>query len=64
MKSSEFRKSIEEEIIPQIKLNELYDYKNIVSIWKNIDKSKNSELELIFSIITFEIWLKKFKVVL
>ena len=63
LKSSEFRKSIEEEIIPQIKLNELYDYKNIVSIWKNIDKSKNSELELIFSIITFEIWLKKFKVV-
>ena len=64
LKSSEFRKSNEDEIIPQIKLNELYDFKNIISIWKNIDKSTSSELELIFSIITFEIWLKKFKVVL
>ena len=31
--------------------------------WKNIDNSTNSELELIFSIITFEIWLKKFKII-
>ena len=62
LKSSEFRKSVEDEIIPQIKLNELYDFKNIISIWKNIDKSTSSELELIFSIITFEIWLKNFKV--
>ena len=56
------RKSIEDEIIPRIKLNELYDLKNIISIWKNIDKSTSSELELIFTIITFEIWLKKFKI--
>ena len=62
LKSSEFRKSIEDEIIPRIKLNELYDLKNIISIWKNIDKSTSSELELIFTIITFEIWLKKFKI--
>ena len=62
LKSSEFRKSVEDEIISQIKLNELYDFKNIISIWKNIDKSTSSELELIFSIITFEIWLKNFKV--
>ena len=33
-------------------------------IWENIDNSSNSELELIFSIIAFEIWLKKFKVLL
>ena len=51
----------EDEIIPQIKLNKLYDYNNIISIWKNIDNSTNSELELIFSIITFEIWLKNLK---
>ena len=37
-------------------------YKKI--IWENIDNSSNSELELLFSIIAFEIWLKKFKVIL
>ena len=63
LKSNEFREPIEDEIIPQIKLNKLYDYNNIISIWKNIDNSTNSELELIFSIITFEIWLKKFKII-
>ena len=63
LKSKEFREPIEDEIIPQIKLNKLYNYNNIISIWKNIDNSTNSELELIFSIITFEIWLKKFKII-
>ena len=64
LKSNHFREPIEEEIIPQIKSNELYDFKNIIKIWKNVDNSSNSELELLFSIITFEIWLKKFKIVL
>ena len=62
LKSSEFRKSIEDEIIPQIKMNNLYDFRNIIKIWKNIDLSSSTELELLFSIITFEIWLKKYKV--
>ena len=64
LKSNHFRESIEEEIIPQIKSNDLYNFKNIIRIWKNVDKSSNSELELLFSIITFEIWLKKFKIAL
>ena len=64
LKSNHFREPIEEEIIPRIKSNELYDFKNIIKIWKNVDNSSNSELELLFSIITFEIWLKKFKIVL
>ena len=62
LKSNHFREPIEEEIIPQIKANNLYDFKNIIRIWKNVDKSSSSELELLFSIIAFEIWLKKFKV--
>ena len=62
LKSNHFREPIEEEIIPQIKANNLYAFKNIIRIWKNVDKSSSSELELLFSIIAFEIWLKKFKV--
>ena len=64
LKNDYFRESIEGEIIPLIKSNNLYDFKNIKIIWENIDNSSNSELELLFSIITFEIWLKKFKVLL
>ena len=63
-KSNYFREPIEDEIIPLIKSSNLYDSKNIMSVWKNIDKSSTSELELLYSIITFEIWLKKFKVIL
>ena len=62
LKSNHFREPIEEEIIPQIKANNLYDFKNIIRIWNSVDNSSSSELELLFSIITFEIWLKKFKV--
>ena len=61
-KSNYFRKPIEEEIIPQIKASNLYNFKNIIRIWNNIDKSSIQELELLFCIITFEIWLKKFKI--
>ena len=64
LKSDYFREPVEDEIIPLIKSNNLYDFKNIKIIWENIDNSSNSELELIFSIIAFEIWLKKFKVLL
>ncbi len=63
-KSTYFRDPIEDEIIPSIKSNNLYNFKNIKIIWENIDNSSNSELELLFSIIAFEIWLKKFKVIL
>ena len=62
LKSNDFRKPVENEIIPKIKVNDLYDLNNIIEIWENIDKASNSELELIFSIISFEIWLIKFKV--
>ena len=62
LKSNDFRKPVENEIIPKIKVNDLYDLNNIIEIWDNIDKASNSELELIFSIISFEIWLIKFKV--
>lgn len=61
-KNDYFREPIEKEIIPQIKMNNLYDFKNIMKIWENIDMSSSSELELLFSIIAFEIWLKKYKV--
>ena len=64
LKSDYFREPIEDEIIPLIKSNNLYDFENIKIIWENIENSSNSELELLFSIITFEIWLKKFKVLL
>lgn len=62
LKNKHFRNSIEIEIIPRIKSNNLYDLKNIMKIWDNIDISSTSELELLFSIINLEIWLKKFKV--
>ena len=62
LKSNHFREPIEEEIMPQIKTNDLYDFTNIIKIWNNVDKSTTSELELLFSIISFEIWLKKFKI--
>ena len=62
LKSNHFREPIEKEIIPQIKTNNLYDFKNIIRIWNNVDKSSSTELELLFTIITFEMWLKKFKV--
>ena len=62
LKSNYFREPVEKEIMPKIKSNNLYDFKKILRIWKNIDNSSNSELELLFSIITFEIWIKKFKI--
>ena len=62
LKNNDFRNSIEEEVIPQIKKNNLYDLNKIIKIWNNIDKSSSSELELLFTIIVFEIWLKKFRV--
>ena len=61
-KSNYFRNPIEEEIIPQIKASNLYNFKNIIRIWNNIDKSSNSEIELLNCIIMFEIWVKKFKI--
>jgi asparagine synthase (glutamine-hydrolysing) len=62
LRNNDFRNSIEEEVIPQIKKNNLYDLNKIIKIWNNIDKSSSSELELLFTIIVFEIWLKKFRV--
>ena len=62
LRNNDFRNSIEEEVIPQIEKNNLYDFNKILKIWNNIDKSSSSELELLFTIIVFEIWLKKFKV--
>ena len=61
-KSDHFREPIENEILPKIRSSNLYDIKKIMKIWYNIDKSSTSELELLFSIICFEIWLKKFKI--
>ena len=61
-KSDHFREPVENEIVPKIKSSNLYDIKKLMKIWDNIDKSSVSELELLFSIICFEIWLKKFKV--
>ena len=62
LKDNHFRKPIEEEIIPKINSSKLYNFKKILKIWTNIDSSSSSEIELLFSIITFEIWLKKFKI--
>jgi len=62
LKDNSFRKPIEEEIIPKINSSKLYNFKKILIIWKNIDSSSSSELKLLFSIITFEIWLKKFNI--
>ena len=61
-KNNHFRDPIEKEIFPQIKVKNLYDFKNILRIWQNIDKSSSSELELLFAIINFEIWINKFNV--
>jgi asparagine synthase (glutamine-hydrolysing) len=62
LRNNVFRNSIEDEVIPQIEKNNLYDFNKILKIWNNIDKSSSSELELLFTIIVFEIWLKKFNV--
>jgi len=61
-KNNSFRDPIEQEIFPGIKENKLYDYKKILIIWNNIDKSSSSELELLFSIISLQIWIEKFKI--
>ena len=53
-KSTYFRDPIEDEIIPSIKKNNLYNFKNIKIILENIDNSSNSELELLFSIIALK----------
>ena len=62
LKDNHFRKPIEKEIIPKINSSKLYNFEKILKIWTSIDSSSSSELELLFSIITFEIWLKKFKI--
>ena len=60
--NNSFRDPIEQEIFPGIKENKLYDYKKILIIWNNVDKSSSSELELLFSIISLQIWIEKFKI--